>query len=142
MTDIPDPGVITTTTTTSPAPDAIVTAAPVPDNFDVLLSRPVLMTAVLVLGVLFLFWSFWRAQKAEYSFNALDLVMQDGKVSRIGTSYMIVLGVTTWIMVNLTLNGRLTEAYFMAYVTAWVAPLVARVVFGQTTPPDQKKDSD
>lgn len=108
-----------------------------------LLTRQNVMLVVLGLAALFVVASFWRAHlRSAMDFNALDLVMQDGKASRIGTAFMVVLGVTTWLMIDLQLKGRMTEGYLGIYVGAWVAPLVARVVFGQTTPPDLKKDSD
>ncbi len=43
---------------------------------------------------------------------------------------------TIWELGVLTLMGKMTEGYFGLFTTAWVAPLVAQIVWGKRAPPD------
>lgn len=77
--------------------------------------------------------SFWRAHKDHtFNFNAFDLLMENGHVSKISVAFMLVLVVTTWLMIDLQMTGKLTEGYFTIYGSMWVAPLIARVVFNKS----------
>lgn len=73
-------------------------------------------------------WSFYRAHRnPDFTFNAFDLLMEGGRVSRIACAFMATLVVTSWVIVRLTVEGKLTEGIFAAYVAAWVAPIVAKL---------------
>jgi hypothetical protein len=95
--------------------------------------------AFLLIFVLILLWSFYKAQKdPATAFNLFDLMMDHGKVSKLALAFLTTLGLTSWIMVRLTTDGKLTEGYFMAYGGMWVAPIVAKMfsappVSGTTT---------
>lgn len=100
-------------------------------------SFPALSGMQTILAVLFILiaLSFWHAQRRkDFDFNAFDLIMENGKVSKIGVAFMMVLGVTTWLIIDLQITGKLTEGYLGIYGTMWVTPLVARVVFNKTSP--------
>lgn len=98
--------------------------------------NPDWMLTILATGALLVVLSFWCAHRKQgFNFNAFDLIMESGKVSKTALAFMIVLGVTTWVIVDLQIKGRLTEAYFGAYGVMWVGPLVARVIFGKTEMP-------
>lgn len=87
-----------------------------------------------VLAIILL--SFWRAQRDQTSsFDLFDLLLENGRVSRIAVAFLLVLLVTTWIIIDLQLKGQLTEGLFAIYTGAWVAPLVAKVVFNRQDPP-------
>jgi hypothetical protein len=73
----------------------------------------------------------WKAHKAAGSFNVFDIVIVDGKFDRVAFAYILVLFVTTWIMINLEITRRMSEGYVGLYCTAWVGPLVAKMVFGK-----------
>jgi len=91
---------------------------------------------VLIVVALAIMWTLWRAhQRSDIDFNLFDLLMENGRVSKIAVAFMLVLVVSTWVIVSLTVNNRLTEGYFSAYGMMWVAPLVAKVVFNKTEPP-------
>jgi hypothetical protein len=91
----------------------------------------VLAIAFLVIGV-----SVWNAHKSKSMvFNAFDLLMENGRVSKIAVAFMLVLLVSTWVIVDQQINGKLTEGLFGLWLTAWVTPLVAKVVFAKTEPP-------
>lgn len=95
-----------------------------------------IMLAVLAVAVLLAMLSFWRAHRnALLQFNAFDLLMENGKVSKIAVAFMLVLLVTTWVIVLLTVRDKLTEGYFLAYGGMWVAPLVTKVVFNKSDMP-------
>lgn len=80
--------------------------------------------------------SVWRAHcNPENEINIVDLVLEHGRMSRIAVAFMLTLGVTTWLMVDLEIKGRMTEGYLWAYGSMWVAPLVAKVIFNKSEPP-------
>jgi len=86
--------------------------------------------ALIALAIL---WTFYRAQKdAAFNFDLYDLIMQDGRVSRMAFAFMITLGVTSWILVRLAIDGKLTEGYFGLYGALWVTPIIAKMF---STPP-------
>jgi len=99
--------------------------------------KPDWMLIVLAGAALFVLLSFWRAHRTPgFDFNAFDLVMENGKVSKIAFTFMTAFAVTTWILIDLQLKGKMTEGYLTTYGAMWVASLVARVVFNKTDPPE------
>lgn len=87
-----------------------------------------LTDAGILFVALLLVWSLYRAHRdVASSFNVLDLFMDRGRVSKMAFAFMTTLGVTSWIMVRLTTEGKLTEGYFAGYGVMWVAPLVAKL---------------
>lgn len=75
--------------------------------------------------------SFWRLhQNPANEFNVFDLVMEGGRLSRIACVFLAVFLVASWIMVRLTLDGKMTDAYLLWYGGTFVAPVVAKL-FGQ-----------
>lgn len=91
--------------------------------------------AVLVVVILA---SFYYAHRSRMTgFNAFDLVMENGRASKTGVICMGAFFITTWIMLHLTLNGRMTEGYLTIYGGLWVAPILARIFKGNEKP-DEK----
>lgn len=89
--------------------------------------------AVMVIGIGL---SFWRAQRdPSFNFDAFDLIMEGGRVSKIAVAFMLVLAVTTWVIIDMQIKGTLTEGMFGLYGGMWVLPLVAKVVFNKTEMP-------
>lgn len=94
------------------------------------------MLVVLVLGGLFVVLSFWRAhRKPGFDFDAFDLIMENGKVSRLALWYNLAGAVSTWVIVDLQMKGKLTEGMFGLWLGAWVGPIIARLVFNKTEMP-------
>lgn len=88
--------------------------------------------AALLIVALMIAWSIYRAHRSsDIQFNIFDPLMDGGRVSRIGCAFMATLVVTSWIMVRLTLDGKMTEGYMAAYCAAWVAPIIARMFIAQ-----------
>lgn len=91
--------------------------------------------AALIIFALGFAWSLYRAHKdPAFRLDLFDLVMSDGRLSRIAVAFVVTLVATTWIMVRLTLDGKLTEGYFTGYALAWIAPVVAKL-FSAPQPP-------
>lgn len=106
------------------------------------------MGLVLLLVLALLTIMGWQAQRdTSNNFNIWDLVMEAGKASRTGVAFMSVLVITSWVVITMALQNRLTETVFGIYCAAWVSPLVAKVIFNKSdmTPPytgPQPKDGD
>ena len=81
----------------------------------------------MLLVALLVAWSFYNAHRGASSFNLFDLLMEHGRVSRIACLIMGAFGVLSWIMIRLTLDGKVTEGYFTAYGALFVAPIIARM---------------
>jgi len=97
--------------------------------------KPDWMLMILGGALLLIVFSFWRAHIGKGEFDAFDIIMENGRVSKIAVAFMLVLGVTTWVIIDLQIKGALTEGYFTVYGTMWVVPLVAKVVFNKADAP-------
>lgn len=88
------------------------------------------MIVVLALAVLLIMWALERRSRSAKSRIDLDdlLLNEDGKMSKAAAVMFGSFALTTWVIVFLTLNGKLTEGYFAAYITAWVAPVVVKLI--------------
>ncbi len=95
--------------------------------------------AFLLLLLLVVFWSLLRLhQNRTIEFNLIDLILEGGRVSKVSCLVMGAFLVTSWILIRLTLDGKLTEGYFAGYGALWVAPLIARMF---STPPQPSMQS-
>lgn len=93
--------------------------------------------ALLALIALVIALNLYRAQRnVDLSFDLFDLILENGRVSKVSVAFMVTLAATTWVLVRLTMDGKLTELYFGAYGTMWVAPIIARL-FSPPTPPKE-----
>lgn len=98
--------------------------------------KPDWMLTILAIGAVLIAVSFWRAHsRPGFDFNAFDLIMENGRVSKISLAYMLVLLVSTWVIVDMEMKGKLTEGMFGMWLGAWVAPLIAKVVFNKSEMP-------
>ena len=94
------------------------------------------MLAVLAAAGVLIVFSFWHAHRNKAStFDALDLIMVDGKLDRIATVFMIAFAVSTWVIVDLQIKGKLDSGIFGIWMASWVGPLVAKMVFGKNDMP-------
>lgn len=90
------------------------------------------LAGTLLIGVLML----WRAQKSKtVQFDAFDLIMENGKVSKIALAFIVSFAVTTWVLVYTAIQGKSVDALFGLYGTMWVAPLVVKVIFNKNEMP-------
>ena len=89
----------------------------------------------LLIIALVIAWSVYRAHRnQENTFDVFDLLMENGRLSRIACAFMVTLIATTWIMVRLTFDGKMTEGYFIGYGGMWVAPIIAKMFGTPATP--------
>lgn len=84
------------------------------------------------LGLVFILlvaWSLYRAHRdpALQHFNIFDLLMENGRVSRLAFVFMGSWAAMTWTFLKLAVEGRLTEGYFTAFAVSCYAPLVVRM---------------
>jgi hypothetical protein len=86
------------------------------------------MVFVLVVAIGLIIASFWRAQRdPNNAFNFFDLLLDEGKLSKVSCLVMGAFTVHTWIMIHLTLSDKMTEGYLTIYGATWVAPLLAKM---------------
>lgn len=94
------------------------------------------MVVALIVVLIVIAISLYRAQKdGTNTLDLYDLVMENGRLSRIAFVLVGAFAVTSWMMVSMTLNGTMTEGVFGLYLTAWVAPVVTRIIKGPSPPP-------
>ena len=84
--------------------------------------------AALIIFVLLIAWSFYRAQRnPSFAFDLFDLVMENGRVSKLAVAFLTGLVVLSWIMIRLTVTNRMTEGYFGLYGSILIAPVIAKL---------------
>ena len=99
--------------------------------------------AALLIVALCIAWSFYRAHKMDKgafaNFNLLDLILEHGRVSRLACVFMGSFMVSSWIMVRMTIDGKMNELIFAGYGAMWVSPIVAKL-FSPAPLPEHHKD--
>ena len=84
--------------------------------------------ASLLIVALVIAWSLYRAHLMPgNAFSLLDLVMENGRVSKLACVFLGSFAVTSWLMVRLTLDGKMTEGYLAAYGALWIVPITAKL---------------
>ncbi len=82
----------------------------------------------LLIVALAIAWSMYRAHRnAAFTFNLFDLIMDNGRVSRLACVFIGSFLVTSWIMVRLTIDGKMTEGYMAAFGALWIVPITAKL---------------
>lgn len=95
------------------------------------------MVWLLFIVVLFAINILYKKHKDpnQPNFDLTDLLMEGGHVSKTAVflcgSYIL----TTWMMMRLTINGKMTEGYFSIYIGAWIAPILVKILKGDPEPP-------
>jgi len=86
-----------------------------------------LALAVTLLAILL--WLL-RANRSVASKINLDdfLLAEDGRASKAALVMYVALVVSSWVVVLQAMRGSLTDLTFGAYLAAWVAPTVARII--------------
>lgn len=87
-----------------------------------------LTDAAVLIFFLALVWSFYQAHRDPHNhFSIFDLVMDGGRVSKMAVVFMGSFATLTWIMVRLTIDGKMNEGYFTSYGAVCFAPLIAKM---------------
>lgn len=95
-----------------------------------------ILYAILAVAAALILISFYQLNRDRDDFNILDLIMENGRVSRIAFAFMLTLLVTSWIIVKLTVDGKMSEQYLFVYGGLWIAPVVAKLL--SNNPPADK----
>lgn len=86
------------------------------------------LDAALLIVALTVSWSLYRAHRsAAYSFDLIDLLIENGRVSKLACVFMGSFVVTSWAFIKVAVDGKMTEAIFLAYGGVWVAPILAKL---------------
>lgn len=90
------------------------------------------LIAALVLIISFAYRLLHNRNKDAASKISLDdlLLGDDGKVSKAAIVLLGAFVMTTWVVIYLTLQDKLTEGYFGGYIAAWVAPTITKLFKG------------
>jgi hypothetical protein len=94
-------------------------------NLSTLLQQP--MALILLLGLLFLFYVMFRIQRSKNRVDLYYLILdektQQPSLHKFGQ--LVALAVSTWVLVDEEMHGRMTEWLFTAYMAAWAATTIA-----------------
>ena len=95
----------------------------------------IFMAAILVVVVAsIIFVLVKRDRSIASAINLEDLLLgDDGKLSKAAAVMMGAFAMTTWLMVYLALNAKMTEGYLAIYVGAWIAPTVTKLIIAKPT---------
>lgn len=95
------------------------------------------MSAALLAMLTLIVWSIRkRDQSAASPLNLDDLLLgEDGKLSKAAAVLMGSFSLTSWVVVYLTLQGKLDTTLFAAYMAAWVVPSVTRLIVNRPQQP-------
>ena len=97
------------------------------------------MTLLLVGGVLILLvFLRWQRDNSEFDLRELFIDTKTRKVSPEKFSVMTALAVSSWGFVSQIQDGKMTEFYFVGYMTAWGALRVASKWADSKTPTEPK----
>ena len=96
----------------------------------------VAVLALLVVGLLIAHSLTKRDRDLTSKIDLENLLLDDsGKMSKAACVMLGAFVLTTWIMVQLTLNGQMTEGYLAIYVGAWITPATAAIIKKSNDPP-------
>lgn len=102
------------------------------------IGRDHVMFAILAVTVLLVLWSLERKSKDRHSsFSFDELLTENGKTSKAACVMFGAFAFSIWLMVFLALKDKMTEGYFGAFLAAWVAPAVAKIIKGPEALPPQ-----
>lgn len=95
-----------------------------------------LMAVVLVVGLVVAGVSLYLAHRnPENNINIFDLFLHNGRLDKLAVVFLAAFGMTTWLMVDLQLSGKMTEGYLGLYGTMWIGPLFAKLILNKPDAP-------
>ncbi len=113
-------------------------------NFDLIAVSPSKQTAMAVLllmALLAIVRSLLSRSRDRTSLIDLDMLLlewnpvsQRYEMSIIRVLALAAFVLTAWMMIYLTMAGKMTEGYLGIFNTAWVFPLVAAIIWGKKPP--------
>lgn len=89
---------------------------------------PYAMNIALALTVVLIAISLYRTNRDNPRFNLIDLLMENGRVSKVSCLVMGSFFLHSWIMAYLTVHDKMSEGYLTIYGATWAAPLIVRLL--------------
>lgn len=89
---------------------------------------PAVALVVIALLVALLLALRWRSTESPIDLD--DLLMENGRVSKIAVGYMSLLVFSMWLMAYLAVDDKMTEGYFTIFCATWVSPIIVRILKG------------
>lgn len=84
-----------------------------------------LITSLIVIIIALSIFRLHRDPNNE--FNILDTVMENGRVSKLAFVFMGSWLAMTFVFIGQHLQGKMTDAFYMAYGTVCFAPIIAKM---------------
>lgn len=82
----------------------------------------------LLIVALAVAWSLYRAQRdPAITFNLYDLIIENGRVSKLACVFMGSFAATTWAFIKVALDGKMTSEILLTYGGLWVVPITAKL---------------
>ena len=88
---------------------------------------PTVGEAIALIILLLIALSVYRAHKSANDFNLLDLLMENGKASKISCMGMGAWAALVYVFLGMYHDGKMTEGLMMAFGGLCFAPMVARM---------------
>ena len=89
---------------------------------------PTVPESVALIIILLVALSVYRAHKnPDVNFNALDLLMENGRVSRIACLTMGTWAGLTYVFIGTYIDGKMTEGLYTAFGGLCFAPMIAKM---------------
>jgi hypothetical protein len=90
-------------------------------------------TWVLIIGI-FLFLgllSFWQLDKSKPKFSLVDLITNpEGRIDIFSFGHFVALILSSWVFVKFALQGTLSEAHYLTYMTIWAGATLGKSIIG------------
>lgn len=98
-------------------------------------TKLVAIVALIVMALLLLNFLLKKSRDNSNPINIDDLLLERGpdgskQLSKIACYLLGAFLVSSWVVVYQLMQGTLTDLCFGAYLTAWVAPLLTKIVKG------------
>ena len=91
--------------------------------------------------ILMIGYSLWKVQRdPTINFNLLDMLIENGRVSKVSAMVLAAFTATTWAFIFQVLKHGLDAGILVTYGGLWVSPLLVRILGGTApNPPEDKK---
>lgn len=102
-----------------------------------LLPTAALSAILAVVGIVLYIW-----QRNQNAFDLKDmLVGADGKASLHKFGQATALVISSWGFITLVQGGKMTESYFIGYMTVWSGVNLAKAIFSKPEPKRESPDA-
>jgi hypothetical protein len=98
---------------------------------DIPLAKILGLLALLLIAIVIVrtLWNRHKLESSKIDFDDL-LLDPDGRMSKSAVVMFGSFGMTTWLMVFLTLQGSMSEGYLTIYGGLWIIPAVTKLIKG------------